>query len=449
MNSAYTPAKPLNARSQRKRDQGLDSIDIMVFLIPCLRFLQVKIIGILNGADILLLAVFLLLAVRGKIRIESSVGKRFVFLCSLWLLSQCVTDIVRHTAFADYMRGWSNIGLTLVDFAVLYTLLYHRPRRLLLYGWGLAVGSLLTFLLNPDEYMVDAPWKFGIALPLSLAVILIVSRKNCSLRLSAILTGSVGMTNIAMGARGTGGMCLGVSLYILVNRYFARKSAGSSRMKAKSVVIVVASLGLGAAGILGMYQFAARTGILGEDAREKYEKQSGGQYGLLLGGRVEALGSLPAIYDSPILGHGSWARDPGYLLAERQALALMGYIDPSEIIDNEFEEGLIPAHSYLLGAWVNAGILGALFWGWVWVVTARTLARVYPANFELLPIAAFVGFGLLWDILFSPYGAEMRIISPFYVVMMMTCLGMAPNKAVQAPRSVARSLAIAGPAPKL
>jgi len=176
MNSAPTNARQLGIRPSQKRDKGLDSVDMLVFLIPCLRFLQVKVVGVLNGADILLLGVFLFLAVRGKIRIQSPAGKRFMILCSLWLLSQCVTDIVRHSAFADYARGWSNIGLTLIDFAVLYTLLFDRPRRLVLYGWGLVVGSVLTFLLNPSEFMVDAPWKFGIAFPFGFGAILLASR---------------------------------------------------------------------------------------------------------------------------------------------------------------------------------------------------------------------------------------------------------------------------------
>jgi hypothetical protein len=93
--------------------------------------------------------------------------------------------------------------------------------------------------------------------------------------------------------------------------------------------------------------------------------------------------------------------------------------------------GLIPEHSYLFGAWVDAGILGAVFWAWVFLLDAKTLMRVYPPTTMLLPVMSYVGFELLWDIIFSPYGAEVRIIVPFYAVMLMTCSDLAPRKAAQ------------------
>ena len=47
--------------------------------------------------------------------------------------------------------------MTLVNFAVIWTLLYRRPRRLELYGWGLVIGSLLTIAFNPGDFTLDDP----------------------------------------------------------------------------------------------------------------------------------------------------------------------------------------------------------------------------------------------------------------------------------------------------
>ena len=136
---------------------------------------------------------------RGRIRITTPIGKRFLVLGSLWLASQCVTDIVRHTAFADYARGWSNIGITLVNFAVIWTLLYGRPRRLELYGWGLVVGSLLTISLNPSEFTLGVPWKFGFAYPLTLGVFLLASHEKWRSRWPIAMIAMVGVINIGHG----------------------------------------------------------------------------------------------------------------------------------------------------------------------------------------------------------------------------------------------------------
>ena len=437
MTSVSTQAKSLNAQRAGNGHKSRDPVDILVFLVPCLQFIQIKVIGVLNGSDVMLLAVFFYLAFRGKIRIATPAGKGFVVLCSLWLASQYVTDIVRHTAFEDYSRGWSMIGFTLIGFVVLYMLLYGHPRRLVLYGCGLVTGSVLTFFISPNIFAAESPWKFGLAFPVNLAVFLFVSGERCHGHWPVTLCAILGVIDIFMGTRSLGGVCLAAVFYLLVTRFLQRKSTEGRKLKAGSKVALAASLILGVAGIAWAYEYSASAGILGEDAREKYEQQSKGDYGVLIGGRPDLLGAIPAIYDSPILGHGSWVKGWTYILAEQQALALMGY-DAFVMTREDVEEGFIPAHSYLLQAWVWAGVVGALFWAWVFVFTARTLMRVYPPTVALLPVASFMAFSLLWEILFSPYGATERVIFPYYFVTLMTCWGMGPRKAARSSPSKAK-----------
>ena len=419
----------------RGRSKGLDFVDILVFLIPCLQLIRIRVVGVLNGSDVLTLIIFLYLAFRGKLRIATPVGKWTLFLCSLWLASQCVTDIVRHSALTDYARGWSNIGFTFASLAVLWTLLYGRPRRLVLYGWGLVIGGVLFAIINPNEMTAaGAPgdaWKFGFAYPVTLGVFLFASRKGCRGLWPVALGVMAGILNLWEGSRAVGGFCLAAAVYLVVTGFLRRKSGGSSKLKAGTVMALAASIILGIAGVLWAYQYAATSGILGQGAQETYEEQSSGKYGVLLGGRTELLATLPAIYDSPILGHGSWAKEPLYIILQNQALARLGYKIAWNIADENLREGLIPTHSYLFSAWVDGGILGAVFWGWVFVLTARVLLRVYPDTAVLLPVIAFLAFLMLWDILFSPYGTPGRVTFPYSFVMLMTFAGMAPQKAVQ------------------
>ena len=151
--------------------------------------------------------------------------------------------------------------------------------------------------------------------------------------------------------------------------------------------------------------------------------QSSGKYGLLVGGRSEILVSGRAIFDSPFLGHGSWAKDDKYssLLMElrRQAGYVGGAYD---------EEDLIPTHSHLLGAWVEAGLSGAIFWACILCLPMLVLFRPHREVDCMAPLSAFVAFLLIWDILFSPYGAGLRIMTPYYVIFMMTCLRVYSGK---------------------
>ena len=431
MTPVSTRAKSLDAPRTGKGKKSQDPVDIFVFLIPCVQFIHINLVGVLSGSDLMLLAAFLYLAFRKKLRLATPTSKVFVIFGSLWLVSQCVTDMVRHTAFADLARGWSMIGLTLSGFVVLCTLMYGQPRRLVLYGWGLVAGNVLAFFISPSDYALGYPWKFGLAYPVTLAVLLFASRQKCRDPWKIALCVAIGILNMGLGSRGTGGVCLAVALYLLFTRIMQRKAAANTRVRVALKVALAASIVLGAAGIMWAYQYAATTGLLGEEARQKYVSESSGQYGILLGGRGDVLGAFAAIYDSPILGHGSWAKDWSYILAQQETMALLGYRDAGEISQEEVEGGVIPAHSHLLQAWVWAGIVGALFWAWVFVLTARMLMRIYPPAVVLLPVMSFMALSLLWDILFSPFGATERIIFPYDIVLLLTCAEMVPRKVVR------------------
>ena len=171
-------------------------------------------------------------------------------------------------------------------------------------------------------------------------------------------------------------------------------------------------LAVGVLGTLQLYDAAASSGILGSRAQTRYLEQSGA-LGVLVGGRSEVLVSSQAIVDSPILGHGSWAKDFAYvdLLADR--LSSLGY----EVGAGLSDVGLIPAHSYLLGSWVWAGILGGLFWAAIAVVAIWLLLNLYAFHVELAPLLVFSAILLLWNIAFSPYGFSGRILASYGIAI--------------------------------
>jgi hypothetical protein len=418
-------------KARRKPSEAASYLDFIVFLIPALQFVRLKVVGTLTGSDIVILLAFIVLFLSGEIRIKARIGRKFLILCSLWLLSQIVTDLIKHSAFADYARGWSAIGLTFIGFSVMFSLIYGSPRRITIYTLGMIAGGLLASFVNPSELAEYDIWKFGLALPVTLSVLLIASRKEVREFGAFFLTASIGIVHFLLGSRSIGEFCLGAAVYILVAGYLQRKGFANRTLK-NGTIAAIAVLGfIGLMGTYMGYQYAVISGMLGDDARKKFEEQSSGDYGVLLGGRVEMLSSVPAIIDSPILGHGSFARDPKYLLAEQQALAMMGYKGAGKLDPDMLEEGLIPTHSHLLGSWVNAGILGGLIWAWVWLLACKMLLRVYPSGVKLLPLAAYAAFDLLWEILFSPYGLQARVITPFYAIIIMSFLGIAQSYSVK------------------
>jgi hypothetical protein len=215
----------------------------------------------------------------------------------------------------------------------------------------------------------------------------------------------MGVLSLFLDFRSMGLVCVAAAGYT----YFRMRLATSGRrVSPVQLFIVVVAISISMIGFGAFYQHAVKSGWLGEAAQGKYADQQG-EGGVLLGGRSELLSSGAAIIDSPIIGHGSWAKDPKYVAIMKDRREALGYKRTHEADDD-----LIPSHSHLFGAWVESGILGAIFWFWVLFYVVKTLLRATGRE-PLLPVFAFIGFLLCWDILFSPYGAERRFLTTYFI----------------------------------
>lgn len=112
-------------------------------------------------------------------------------------------------------------------------------------------------------------------------------------------------------------------------------------------------------------------------------------------------------------------------------MALLGYQNYEDTPDQDIVSGIIQTHSHNFGAWVYAGILGAVFWGWIWVVAFKVLMTVYPPKFVMPAMVPWMAFELLWAILFSPYAETARLFVPYYVVIFMGYRSLAQFSAAQ------------------
>ena len=114
--------------------------------------------------------------------------------------------------------------------------------------------------------------------------------------------------------------------------------------------------------------------------------------------------SIKAILDSPILGHGSWARDiTGYYNNEYNYIRYKaGIVENFNQVDRDF----IPSHSFIFGAGVWYGIGGIILWFYL----INNLLKDYFKYIIYLPIYFHVGIVIfVWNCFFSPFGAENRI----------------------------------------
>ena len=395
---------PAIAAPRRRLSIGL--AELFLFVAPLMQFVQLHVMGVLSGTDILLLLAFPLVLLRNLRQLR----QRQVFMILLlglgWLISQVITDLIRDTPPVDFLRGWSKIGLTLTHFTTIYLLTYRSRRRFLLFGFGFIAGQLLTLRINPGVFFAASPWKFGYCGPVTLVVFLLTStlpyfrRRKMLVLLAAV---AIALINLFMGARGVALISLLAGIYA-----FSLRRAGAVRLRGSRLLFTLGVVLLSGWIFMSFYSYLAQSGELGATAQSQYETQGSGEGGVLLGGRSEILSSAMAIFDSPIIGHGSWARDPKYKFILEERRRELGYARVGVMSDD-----LIPTHSHIFGAWVEAGVMGAVFWFYIFCIVLRIMMKA-PGSEPILPICIFVSIAMLWNILFSPYGADMRVVFAYF-----------------------------------
>lgn len=389
------------------------ALDACAFIVPALAWVQFNLIGTLFLTDLLLVVMVPILLTLRKRVLSLQVLWIGVSLTLLWLFAQVFTDVVRESSPDDYLRGWTKIVLTITHFVAIFALVCDSLNRLQLYALGLTAGSVITVLFFPNAFTAGDPWKFSLAMPVTLVVTAAVDRfgTNRPKVGSAVLL-TLSVLHFWLGSRSIGALTFLTMAY----SFFVAGGSMSLRGSRAGKTLLVGFGGIACVALVTIgFEYAALNGFLDDKAKEKVEMQSG-EAGLLLGGRSEVLASGAAIADSPFIGHGSWARNIKYALILQARRIELGY--PAG--QGDFESDLIPSHSHILGAWVEAGVLGIGFWLWALWRAGNGLIGIRTPR-SSLQLFTFSSLMLGWDLLFSPYGADRRFTTTFYICVVLAC----------------------------
>ena len=163
-----------------------------------------------------------------------------------------------------------------------------------------------------------------------------------------------------------------------------------------------------------MYGNLAITGVLGQAQLIKYSQQS--QAGpILLSGRSELLYELSAISETRILGLGSNAFLTNEILekvvTEEYRFGVVHNSTTSYMGYNA--DGKIPNHSMIFTAWLEGGVLAALFWFYVLFIVVRRFSSVATKSQPFGIISKYLSINFFWALFFSPLGAGSRVILAF------------------------------------
>ncbi len=397
----------------------------MALAIGMLSPITVHLVGQLPVAEIVIpLLLPFLIVVRRKEMLNPNM-RRILILLGAWLAAQIVTDIYRHTEPRDWMRGDANIIFFAMDLLVFVALMGKSERRKIVYLIAFAMSKILITKFHPDPSAQQDKWKFGYAVGLVILVYLIscyfYKRRNYAVMLLILL--SFCAVNVVLNCRSTVlfiFISIALTVPIIPGQIGRLQLLPPEGTKARLLYSIVLALCTGMVAF-GVVEFATKAGLLGAHQKVKNEKQAQSAGGILLGGRPEILVSSQAIVASPILGHGSWPKDPKYTEMLADVKARYGiHIDIEN--DEETKAGVIPSHSYVFGAWVAAGVFGAVFWFSMVGPTIRALIKVSLLRNALAPLYAYLLIDLIWNIFFSPFAGNHRILAAFGITVMIDML---------------------------
>lgn len=380
--------------------------------------LFVQIIGYLSLLEVWLVLTFPITAGR-FIRNATAPGVRtFTALWILWILGQLFSDVVNQNQFSLAARGFARAFFAGYVTIYLLPVMMRRPRLYEAFLAGIPIAHIIatryfrpgTYLSQDGSRMLDASqlgWENWTSYLVTTILIYGVARLwRVTPWMCVAATASVGVLNIANGSRSTGLIyilaAMLMPLFISVTR--DTRKAEATRWKwlqhmQWGTVILIFILGAGTTlGVAEAYKSLASSGALGKKAFDKYVSQSESG-NLLIGARQGTFIGIAAALDKPFAGHGSWPRaKKDYIEDATRLFGVEFKVDKGFSLMNQF----IPAHSMLIGGWVESGIFGLIFWIYVVLLVVRNSRSAAIYFHEYAGVILINGIGFFWNVMFSP-----------------------------------------------
>ncbi len=385
------PAQATEAPDTRVRRARLNAAGMFAFLCGAGAMVKINLVGEVYLAELLLLASLpaTLASPGARAALRSPLFRALAMLCVVSLVGYVVSDMVRGSRSEQFMRGWARMVFMGLDFVALASLFARDPRLIWWFCAGIGVGGMLYLRLAFG--MPLSNWKFGYSEPVTF---LVLSMGNfVPLRGVSLMLAALGVWSALSDYRIHGATCL--LLAVLV---WARTGRGADRPPRASTYILVAVLGAVAMGVLQVALSARQDSFAGRRSQSDF----GREVGLRVG--------IKAISESPLIGYGSWPETKE--LIELSDEAVQEVLDRAAVKQYYGPRGVFfPAHSQILQAWLEGGLLGVAFfafYGWRLARNARVVAMQRPADI-LTPAMLYLSLFQLWHLVQSPIGQNQRL----------------------------------------
>lgn len=391
-----------------------DKLTILIGLIGGIKF---RFVGTFYASEIL---IYILLYYASWDYIKANKYAWNIFkLGILWLFSAVVTDLWVGNDTINSLKGTFNVIFFFMQFPVIYWLLYDKPLRYLYYLVAVALVSLPNLYFFGPEFtdfisgsQGENIWFFYALSPIATASIgWFYYKQKIGVNISCILIIAFGVFMLFHGSRNIFlSMAMAAVLLYQIAKISQDEFADQVEYYKQHIVKLFIYMFVGIICVNFAYETLASSGTLGEQAYKKYLKQSASE-NMLEGGRSETFMGAWLIEQSPIIGYGSFAMDKNDSYHIKYAREHGNVYIPFPW------ERRMPAHSHLVGAWMENGIGGGIFWIYVlflmWMILRSGAFLSIPL---LLPAVLMEFTGNLWDIFFSPFG--LRVPAAFFIMFL-------------------------------
>lgn len=337
--------------------------------------------------------------------------KTMLVLVAIWIISQIISDIINNTEIIKAIKGVGAPLFLIVTLLACSTYFKNRNELIPSFFLGTTIGLWLCFLIGGEYYSFN-PWKWGLGTAIGLSLLIYFSYwykgKNTVILLVSVL---FLLVSLSQSSRSLGGMFfISVIAYFVLSKLSSNKKwIRLSQRKITTFNIIILMLFVVTAlssvlGILFTSEFFLQ--YLSDDNALKFSTQASSDLGFILGARSEIVISSEAFIEKPFFGHGSWAENYDYVYRYINLVDLMG----SSTMDYKtaiylVESGLIPSHSFLMGALVWGGVFAGLFWLFM---LYKIIEGMIKNGHRLSLVQVYLSITTLWNILFSPFGASAR-----------------------------------------
>lgn len=351
---------------------------------------------------------------------------RVIGYIGLWVLGLVVSGMYNNSPAEYLIKQVGKTACLFLYFPVAIWALKEKPLRILYFTVGLGLSGILQFFIFPvadfqaeveeavnvdDALEIMAAWFIS---PLIAALCSLLYYKGYRI-LTILLAVVYGFWAVFNNSRISLVIYLTFALLLIllgkpkIENVLLMKDRIKKKYKRVLLLLIV-----GLIGTTNIYEYLAENDFLDERSTAKYyDQKSLNDLGLATG-RVDFFVSAYAVIHHPLLGYGTPAKDKEHLCARFGRIIHYYGLNWS----------LIPTHSHILGAWVQAGLLGVFFWMWIIKIMYVYMKEVFLYNYRMWAFSIIYLFLYSWDLFFSPYvgarGYRLAFIFSYFIILIMT-----------------------------